>query len=186
MKILSKPTLLLAAILSLITISSTFANTRDNLTQTASDSVITVKIKSKLVAEKITSAKDISVETNNSIVTLKGIVSSQAEAAKAVEIAESTQGVQKVDSDNLTVANSTQPLKDIYLAAKVKGAFIRYNLTAKKAKTVPVNSVEVEVREGVANLTGTVKYKWQIAKLTELAKSVDGISQVNSLLETKN
>src|SRR5689334_14499005 len=118
MKTLSRPTLLFVAVFSLIAVSSAFANTKDNLAQTASDSVITVKIKGKLAAEKITSAKDISVETSNGIVTLKGIIDSEAEAAKAVEIAESTQGVQKVDSDNLTVANSTQPLKDIYLTAK--------------------------------------------------------------------
>ena len=163
-----------------------FAHGMENLRQEGSDGVITVKIKTKLAAENITSAKDISVETNNGIVILKGVVASETEAAKAIEIAGSTKGVQKVDTDNLTVANSTQPLKDIYSAAKIKGAFIKYNITAPTGKSVPVTTVKVEVKEGVANLSGTVKQDWQSAKLAEIAKSVDGISRVNNTLTIQN
>src|SRR5688572_23938448 len=149
MKLVSKTTLLIAGLYIAATTLPAFANTADDLKQAGSDSMITVKIKGKLAAEHITSAKDISVETNNGVVTLKGVTASNTEAAKAVEIAQSTNGVQKVDAENLTVVNSDQPLKDTYIAAKIKGAFIKHNLTASKSKSVPVTTVKVEVQECV-------------------------------------
>lgn len=61
------------------------------------DSVITTKIKTKLTAEKMSSAKDIKVETDrNGIVRLSGTVATQEESDKATDIAQDTDGVNSV------------------------------------------------------------------------------------------
>ena len=63
------------------------------------DSVITTKIKTKLAAEHLASAKHIKVDTDrNGVVWLSGTANSQAEADKAVEIARNTEGVKSVSS----------------------------------------------------------------------------------------
>jgi hyperosmotically inducible protein len=64
------------------------------------DSVITTKIKAKLAAEHLGSAKHISVDTDrDGVVWLSGTANSQAEVDKAVEIARKTEGVKSVKSD---------------------------------------------------------------------------------------
>ena len=63
------------------------------------DSVITTKIKTKLAAEHLSSAKHIKVDTDrNGVVWLSGTANSHAEADKAVEIARNTEGVKSVNS----------------------------------------------------------------------------------------
>ena len=60
------------------------------------DSAITTSIKSKLLADKKTSAIDIGVETTNGVVTLSGKVTSSAERAEALRIARHNKGVTRV------------------------------------------------------------------------------------------
>ena len=64
------------------------------------DSVITTKIKAKLAAEHLGSAKHISVDTDkNGVVWMGGTANSQQEIDKAVSIARNTEGVKSVNSD---------------------------------------------------------------------------------------
>ncbi len=64
------------------------------------DSKITVKIKAKLAAEKISSLAKISVDTDaKGAVLLSGNVRTQQEADKAVSIARGTEGVTSVQSE---------------------------------------------------------------------------------------
>ena len=63
------------------------------------DSVITTKIKTKLAAEHLGSAKHIKVDTDkNGVVWMSGTANSQEEADKAVAIARDTEGVKSVNS----------------------------------------------------------------------------------------
>jgi hyperosmotically inducible protein len=64
------------------------------------ESVITTKIKTKLAAEHLGSAKHIKVDTDkNGVVRLSGTANNQAEADKAVTIARNTEGVKSVKSN---------------------------------------------------------------------------------------
>ena len=63
------------------------------------DSAITTKIKTKLAAEHLGSAKHIKVDTDkNGVVWMTGTANSQAEVDKAVAIARETEGVKSVNS----------------------------------------------------------------------------------------
>lgn len=64
----------------------------------ASDSWISTKVKSNLVTDFSLNGFSIGVETVNGIVYLSGVVRSEAQRDKAVEIARSISGVQKVVS----------------------------------------------------------------------------------------
>jgi osmotically-inducible protein OsmY len=67
------------------------------------DSVITTKVKSSFVADSTVSALDISVETSQGVVNLTGIVNSEKERDRAIQIAQETGGVRQVNARNLVV-----------------------------------------------------------------------------------
>jgi len=66
------------------------------------DSWITAKVKTQFVSEDALDGSDINVDTDNNVVTLHGTVASERGRQRAVEIARSTKGVQRVD-DKLSV-----------------------------------------------------------------------------------
>ena len=73
---------------------------RSNPANFVKDSVITTKIKTKLAAEHLGSAKHIQVDTDkNGIVWLSGTANSQEEVNQAVTIARNTEGVKSVKSE---------------------------------------------------------------------------------------
>jgi hyperosmotically inducible protein len=58
--------------------------------------VVTGKIKSKMVLDGLVKARDIHVESDGTGVTLTGVVDSEAERKRAVELAKETEGVTSV------------------------------------------------------------------------------------------
>lgn len=68
------------------------------------DTWITTKVKSDLLASKSTKGTEIKVETVNGVVSLSGSVSTQAEHDNAVAKAKATKGVTRVDANALKVA----------------------------------------------------------------------------------
>ncbi len=63
------------------------------------DSVITTKVKSLIAADDFLESFQIGVETYKGVVQLSGFVNSQAASDKAVEIANSVQGIKSVKND---------------------------------------------------------------------------------------
>jgi hyperosmotically inducible periplasmic protein len=64
--------------------------------EAVTDAWLTTKVKGKLVDEDLLKGSDISVDTNDHVVTLKGTVASEAGKARAEEIARTTDGVKRV------------------------------------------------------------------------------------------
>ena len=150
-----------------------------NVGNAIDDSVITGKIKASLAMDKVTHATQITVTTSDGFVKLAGNVDSETEATQAIEIATSSVGVKDVDASQLYVKNSPHPFSDAYLTAKVKGTFLKNNLTAGKLN-VPLVNVKVETQNGVVYLSGTVKNGHERQKLISLAQSVNGVKDVKS------
>lgn len=68
----------------------------ESVSEYASDTAITTKIKAAFVAEKELSALDISVETTDGVTTLAGKVANRAEADLAEKVARDVEGVKDV------------------------------------------------------------------------------------------
>ena len=81
-------------------VSSTAA--QDASAQPGTDTWITTKVKTELMATKGIPSTDISVTTTNGSVTLSGVVETKAQVQKAVAVAHAVKGVTKVDSSALT------------------------------------------------------------------------------------
>lgn len=67
----------------------------------ASDTWITTKVKSSLLAEDATPGMDIKVETSQGVVSLSGTVATEAEREAAIAKAKSIEGVRDVSADGL-------------------------------------------------------------------------------------
>ena len=77
----------------------------DQAQEAVSDTWITSKVKSSLLADSDVSGLDITVETNKGVVALSGVVTTDAERDKAVGIAKGIKGVKSVSADGLKSAD---------------------------------------------------------------------------------
>ena len=75
----------------------------------AADAWITTKVKSEFGTTGGVSATDISVSTNEGVVTLSGTVASEAEKTRAEQLAQGVKGVKSVDTSGLTVGGTAMP-----------------------------------------------------------------------------
>ena len=69
----------------------------------ASDSWITTKVKSDLLADSVTKGLDISVKTSNGVVALSGTVANQDAIDHAEDLVKKVKGVKSVDSSGLKI-----------------------------------------------------------------------------------
>ncbi|EWC40697.1 BON domain-containing protein [Pseudomonas stutzeri] len=79
-------------------------DTMDDASDAASDTWITTKVKSTLLAEDATPGMDIEVETKDGVVSLSGTVATEAEKEAAVAKAKGIKGVREVSADGLKTA----------------------------------------------------------------------------------
>ena len=71
--------------------------------EAVSDSAITAKVKSSLLGDSVLGATAIDVDTTAGIVTLTGFVTSEQERQRAIQVAQSVEGVRRVDGRNLVI-----------------------------------------------------------------------------------
>jgi hyperosmotically inducible protein len=71
--------------------------------QAVDDTLITTKVKASFAADPQVSALAITVETENGVVTLSGVVENEAERQRAIQLAQGMEGVTRVDANKLLV-----------------------------------------------------------------------------------
>ncbi|KAA8999414.1 molecular chaperone OsmY [Affinibrenneria salicis] len=146
------------------------------------DSTTTAKVKSALTEDKTIKSSDISVSTDDGVVTLSGFVSSQQQATQAVALASKAEGVKSV-SDKLQVKDNESQSVGAYAGDAVTTSKIKAKLLADDI--VPSRNVRVETNEGVVQLSGSVENAAQSARAESLAKAIDGVKSVKNDLTIK-
>ena len=100
-----KTFVLLGALSLLVPVAGYTATTTEGTSKTAKvkenvkDAAITTKIKAQFAKDKLVKGRKIRVETENGVVKLSGNAASQAEADKAVSIAQDIKDVVSVQND---------------------------------------------------------------------------------------
>ncbi len=149
--------------------------------QALDDTSATARVKTALVQNPATKARDIKVEVNRGVVQLSGFVDSEQEKAEASKVARSVEGVQSVRND-LTVQPATRTagevVDDAVITAKVKSALIGDSRTK-------AHQINVDTKEGIVQLGGFVDSMQAKAAASEVAESVSGVKRVRNELELK-
>jgi hyperosmotically inducible protein len=145
------------------------------------DSWITSKTKMKLVADKRTKARQIKVETQSGVVTLRGKVASGDERAAAEEITRGVDGVKSVRNTLEVVAEMKRK------AADTKDDEIAKSIRDRMAADEQLKSTSIRVRadNGMVTLMGTVPTVKIKDRAAELARKTPGVRAVRNELQLK-
>jgi hyperosmotically inducible protein len=173
----------------------------------SSDDKIADSIKQNFKADEKLSGADIDVHVDHGVVTLKGKVIGTAEANRAVAIAQSVPGVVRVDSNveidrtitnkdiEETVEHNEEAVKEQQeknepkrsLGTVIDDATITAGVKLKFAKDdlVRAYKIDVDTKDGMVTLTGTVKSEAEAKRAIALAESEEGVKRVSSVLQVK-
>ncbi|WP_419420588.1 BON domain-containing protein [Legionella sp. D16C41] len=148
------------------------------------DAAITNQIKALYQKAPLVNNQAISITTTNHRVVLKGKVDTDMAYERAIALAESVEGVDDVDADNLLVKDSKSPIADTFTTARVKGTLMKEKLFGDK--DIEYWPVSVETKNGVVYLAGNVDTQEQRNNIINIVKNVKGIKSVKSSLTVKD
>lgn len=140
------------------------------------DAAVTVKVKTALVENPSTKARQIDVQTQGGVVQLNGFVDSAAAKAAAETTARNVAGVSKVDN-NLEVRGAQRSvggvIDDATITTRIKAAMVVDNRTK-------AYEVDVKTNQGTVLLGGFVATAAEKSAAQQLANSVEGVTKVEN------
>jgi hyperosmotically inducible protein len=150
-----------------------------SLGERVDDAAITAKVKTQLATDPTAKAYQINVDTANGVVQLNGFVDSQDGKQAAERVARSVDGVTRV-RNNLEIKGGDrsfgEAVDDNALTAKVKAALAADSNT----KAYQIN---VDVNQGTVALGGFVDTEESKNNASRIARSVDGVRNVENNLQ---
>lgn len=168
-------------VMTLAMVACASTRTTKSAGEQVDDTVTTAAVKANLIADPVTKAHQIDVETFKGTVQLNGFVDTAASKDRATTVARNTKGVTAV-RNNLTVKTSSREGSDVVddsaITAKVKSAL------AGDPRT-KAHQINVETREGQVQLSGFVDTSEAKSTAEELARAVDNVKSVDNELDVK-
>jgi hyperosmotically inducible periplasmic protein len=159
---------------------STVTDKAKNMTQEAktgmSDSWVTSKTKIALFSDDRVKGRQVSVETKNGVVFLRGKVDTADAKAAATDVAKGIEGAKNVKNELQVVAPSARA------AVEADDKVIYKNVEQKFKQDPQLKSAKIDARveAGVVILTGEVKNIDTSARASEVARNVPGVRYVKN------
>ena len=141
-----------------------------------SDSWLTAKTKIALFADERVKGNQVSVETMNGRVTLRGKVDSDEAKATAASVAKGIDGVKSVRNDLQVVSPGDRKTVDI------SDNDITRQVQDRLSKDARLKKVDVRTDRGVVSLTGEVPSIGTSARASEIARGVPSVRSVKNEL----
>jgi hyperosmotically inducible protein len=152
-----------------------------------SDVGITTAVKSKMAMDESVKASTIEVTTHEGVVTLTGNIDSAAAKDRAMSIARSTKGV--VDVKDMISVKSAAGNGDAPDTDRTVGVTIDDTDTTMRVKTKLLDDplvkglkIDVDTRDGVVYLTGSVSSENEKDQAIKLARETKGVKDVQANL----
>jgi hyperosmotically inducible protein len=145
------------------------------------DTLVTTKVKAALVGDKEINGLGIKVETRKGVVQLSGFADNQAQVDRAITIARGIEGVTNIEngvSIRQGKASVGNTVDDGILTGKVKSALIQ-------DPSVKALDIAVATSKGQVQLSGFVDNQAQIDQAIQVAKSVEGVTNVDNKMSVK-
>jgi len=152
-----------------------------------SDVGITTKVKAKMAVDDVVRGHTIEVATERGVVTLTGNIDSDAAKARALELAKETKGVVDV-KDMIAVkraegdGNAPDPGRTIGVTIDDADMTIRVKGRLLEDPLVKGLRIDVDTRDGVVYLTGSVSTEAEKEKAVRLARETTGVKDVQANL----
>jgi osmotically-inducible protein OsmY len=152
------------------------------------DPGVAAKVEAKLASDNITPASKIEVTADNYVVTLKGTVDSEEQRARALDLARNTEGVRDVvdmiavrTSD--TAADAPNPDRTLGETIDDAGITMRVKSRLLDDPTVKGLNIDVDTRQGVVYITGSVRSDAEKDQAIKLAREAEGVRDVQADLK---
>ena len=145
----------------------------------ASDAMTTGRAKLALMTTADVPAMDINVDTHNGTVTLFGIVNTANAKVAAEKAVRGVDSVKSVKNEIQVVPQEREKhveKTDDAVAEELKKMF---------KDSGELKNIDIEVKNGVARLTGDVKNDWERVRAVTLARAATGVKQVKDDLKNK-
>lgn len=144
------------------------------------DAWVTIKTKIALMTTEGVSTSDLNVDTVNGVVTLHGKVATEAEKAKAENVARGIEGAKQVKNLLQVVPNSQRAVVERSDDAIKKGVEAAFNANRR----VNTSGIKVaSVNKGVVLLSGKTKSLDAYLESVEVANAVRGVRRVSTEVE---
>ena len=156
----------------------------------STDMGISSTVKAKFAADDVVKASQIEVETRNGVVTLTGNVDSEEAKGRALELAKGTKGVVSV-VDMIAARRASgsgdapEPERTVGEAIDDTGITITVKSRLLDDPQVKGLQIDVDTRDGVVFLTGTVGSDLERQKAIQLARDAKGVRDVQANLTLK-
>jgi hyperosmotically inducible protein len=159
----------------------------ETVRDTSSDALLTAKVKSALALSKSASAFDIDVDSDEGIVTLTGMVDSEASRKAVVDIATDTAGVVRVVDKTQIDANVVPGTHEEKLAERLQELEIQSAIYERllRAEEIDPRRIRVSVDGVTVRLTGSVPDASQRERAAALAAGTAGVEAVTNDLEVE-
>jgi hyperosmotically inducible protein len=145
------------------------------------DAAVTAKVKAALTDNEEVKARQVDVESYRGVVQLNGFVESADAKSAATRVASNVEGVREV-RNNLSVREpertAGEVVDDGMVTAKVKAALIADPVTK-------AGQINVDTNGGIVQLSGFVDSSAEKSKATEVARTVEGVRDVQNQLDIK-
>jgi osmotically-inducible protein OsmY len=151
---------------------ATVADAASAASDRVSDIWITSEAKLRLLAADDAPALDVNVDTENGVVTLFGVVANEAEKKAAEATVREVKGVESVQNELQVVSKARQ--EQVAAADGEVEDAVEANLNKRDA----LGDVAVEVKNGVARLSGEVPSEADRVTAAVVARSTPGVRSV--------
>lgn len=153
----------------------------------STDMGITTSVKTQLVTDPVVKASQIDVKTANGIVTLTGNVDSADAKKRAIELATNTKGVVSVIdmiAAKTASGNGDAPDPNRTIGETITDTGITISVKNQLLDDPQVKGlgIDVDTRDGVVFLTGSVGTDAERQKAIQLAKDTKGVREVQANL----
>lgn len=151
--------------------------TAHDMKEASGDAWITSKTKIALFADSRVKGREVSVETRDGEVFLRGKVDSDEAKSAAAEVTRGVEGVKNVKNDLQVVPASSRK------AVTADDKAITKAVESRLSKDPELKKIDVRTDAGVVMLSGQVSKMSSAARASEMAHRVDGVKAVKNELK---
>ena len=144
------------------------------------DSILSSKVKTKMIADEFVKARHIDVDVLNGVVYLIGVVKSASQKRMAADLARSVEGVRHVENQLLVGKTSIgQSFNDTMLTSKIRAKLLQ-------DPDIRSTNIDVDTNNNIITLTGIVSAHEEKNRVLYVVQKVTGNRQIIDNLSVGN